>query len=257
MNAIFALPENSHLVEPEVPEYLQHLDNIEEQVPAMESHIEGIEVALESMERLIKLRAAFKRSGQPSKTKLKIGLLAIESIQRDTKIIPQGTAVEAFSEENIATEGFGSMISKIIEAIANTFKKLWEWIASFFQEQDKKKTIEEGNEKIKKAQEKIEKRKKEKESGENPLTPIKLVVKKNRPLRHWSASSVASHFSFPASISRACPVTPKNARFPWASKRSSSPSSNCSIVKPVIWCVISQRPLIWTKPMYVNASAIS
>jgi len=125
-NLIFALEDDA-------------LDQLNEPQPYdcnIDAMVGGIEVAMESLETLKKLKAVFQKqkNKKPSKSSIKIGMLAMERIKDSVGIFKDELIVaqECFTEDSVSLEGITGIMQSIWDAIVRTFKAIWDLISSLF-----------------------------------------------------------------------------------------------------------------------------
>lgn len=133
-NLIFALEDDA-------------LDALNEPQPYdsnVDAMVGGIEAAMESLQALQKLKAAFQKqkNRKPSKSSIKIGMLAMERIKDSVGIFDGQLIVaqECFTEDSVSVEGISDIMRSIWDAIVRTFQAVWDAITRLFSSSTDSKT---------------------------------------------------------------------------------------------------------------------
>lgn len=126
------------------------LDQLNEPQPYdcnIDAMLGGIESAMESLETLNKLKAVIQKqkNRKPSKSSIKIGMLAMERIKDSVGIFKDQLVVaqECFTEDSVSLEGITAVMQSIWDAIVRTFKAIWDAITSLFSSNSQKKAHDE------------------------------------------------------------------------------------------------------------------
>lgn len=125
-NLIFALEDDALDALTEPQPYDCNIDQM----------VGGIEAAMESLQTLQKLKAVFQKQKdrKPSKSSIKIGMLAMERIKETVGIFDGQLIVaqECFTEDTVSVEGITDIMRSIWDAIVRTFQAVWDAIANLF-----------------------------------------------------------------------------------------------------------------------------
>lgn len=117
-------------------------------VDEIQERLEGIELGFEALDSLSRISSAFKKGMKPSKSAMKIGLLAVESVKKSTGIFshPDVIATECFNGDQVSMEGISSMMRSVWDAIVRTFKAIWDAVHRLIKSirnKDRKSAIDE------------------------------------------------------------------------------------------------------------------